>query len=78
MLKFCECGSIKNGHLCSNSRCPKKNSRQIRWIIDGQEYKFKKEMTIKEAEKAVKGNSDLIVKNRSMNNSQVKQMQGGY
>lgn len=50
MADYCKCGTIKELGVCMNRRCtanPDIKSRK--WIIDGAEVKFEKELTYAEA-----------------------------
>jgi len=48
-MDFCKCGSIKTTGICSNRRCPEKDSKQRVWIINGVQVKFKQPVTFQEA-----------------------------
>lgn len=62
-MEYCKCGSTING-ICTNKRCPDKNNKLNRWVIDGVEYKFKETVTKSEAEEAVKTKSLIVIRSK--------------
>lgn len=60
-MEYCEvCGSIMWDKLCSNRRCSTRNEAVSSWIIGGTLWRFKRPVTLAEAEKAIKDKSDIV------------------
>lgn len=50
MIQYCKCGSIMEFGICSNRRCPERDSRHREWIVGGMLLRYPEPVTRKEAE----------------------------
>jgi hypothetical protein len=63
MAEFCKsCGSLLIQGICTNRRLHDPDFKSCIWLLNGQEYRFRVAVTRVEAERAVREQSYLVLK----------------
>jgi hypothetical protein len=72
-MQFCEvCNSIIHDGKCTNRRCASRDERLTSWLIDKVLYRFRRPVTLAEAQEAVDGKSEIVYKPKPPSNGFVK------